>query len=53
MVKIKNIVITHVGEDLEQGKHSSIVSGSAHLYSHFENQYAKFSENLELTYLRT
>lgn len=32
-------VITHVGNDVEQGKYSSTASGSVKLYIHYDNQY--------------
>lgn len=31
-------MITHAGEDVEQGKHFSITDGSANLYRHYGNQ---------------
>ena len=40
MAKSKTQVITHAGEDVEQGEHSSIAAGSANLYNHFGNQLA-------------
>ena len=39
MARIKTQVITHAGEDIEQGEHSSIASGSANLCNHFRNQF--------------
>jgi hypothetical protein len=38
-------VISHGGEDMEQGKHSSISGGCSKLYSLHRNQYVCFSEN--------
>jgi hypothetical protein len=37
----------HAGEDMEQGKYSSIACGNKNLYNHFGNQLGGFSENLE------
>lgn len=34
----------HADEDVEQGDHSSIVGGSANLYSHYGTQYSDSSE---------
>ena len=53
MFKMKSQVIAHAGEDVEQGEHSSIASGSPHLYNQFGNQYSGSSENWELIYLKT
>ena len=36
----------HAGEDVEQGKHSSIAGGSANVYNHVGNQFGNFTENL-------
>jgi hypothetical protein len=41
----------HAGEDVESGKHSSIVGGSANLYSHYGNQYGGSSNKLRINLL--
>jgi hypothetical protein len=38
-------VMTHAGEAMEQGEHSSTAGESANLYNHFGNQFGSFSEN--------
>ena len=38
----------HAAENMEQGEHSSTASGSANLYSCFENQYGGFLRKLEI-----
>ncbi|KAL6094014.1 hypothetical protein STEG23_029384 [Scotinomys teguina] len=48
----KTLKTAYVGEDAEQGVHSSTISGSANWYSHFGNQYGGFSENWESVYLK-
>ena len=46
MGKIKKPHMTsYAAEDVEQGEHSSSAVGSANLYSHFVNQYDRFSQN--------
>jgi hypothetical protein len=37
-------VTTHVGEDMEKEKHSSIVGGIANWYNHSENQSGRSSK---------
>ena len=43
---IINTVTAHVGEDVEQGEHSSIAGGNANLYSHCTSQSSLESQNL-------
>ena len=52
-LRSKTQVTADAGEDVEQGEHSSIAGGIAHLYNHFENQFGSFSETWEEFYLNT
>lgn len=45
MAMIRNVTVCAY-EDVEQGEHSSSPGGIANLYSHHENQYGSYSENL-------
>lgn len=51
IAKIKSL-LAHIGEDVEQGEHSSIFGGSANLYKNFGNQFDNLSGNWELFYPR-
>ena len=42
-------MIAYAGEDVDEGEHSSITDGNAHLYTHSGNKYGCFLENWEST----
>ena len=46
-------VTAHAGEEVVQGEHYTIASGSANLYNCFGNQFGGFSEIWEKVYLKT
>ena len=48
----KTQVTAHSVEDVEQGEHSSIASGSANLYRHYGDQYGISQKNRELIYVK-
>ncbi|KAL6075111.1 hypothetical protein STEG23_022550, partial [Scotinomys teguina] len=52
-LKSEALQTAYVGEDVEQGEHSSAAGGSGNWYSHFGNQYGGSSENWESAYLKT
>lgn len=47
MVKFKDTVAAHAGENMDKRDHSSIAGTNANLYTNFGNRYDSFSKNWE------